>query len=270
MKYLFATIILCSISYLSFSQVGDYHNDTLVNYMDINKKKQGKWVKKYDNGQIRYKGQFKNDKPIGTFYYYFNDGQLKSILDYDDNGNARCEMYHENGNIAAKGKYNENRERIANWEFYYENGETSARIPYENNKANGKVYIYYTDGSLLLECNYNMGTLDGEYKRYFRHGAKQIIGTYKDGSRHGHFKFYDTSDRLIEEGPFVNGLRHGTFIDYDAAQAPDTIEYINNRPENWEELNEELQKQLEDAKNNQHEFKHPEDYYDNPIDFFRP
>ena len=252
-----------------FSQVGDYHNDTLVNYMDINKKKQGKWIKKHDNGQIRYKGQFVDDMPVGTFYYYFKDGKLKSMLDYDNKGNARCEMFHENGNIAATGKYNKNRERIGDWEFHYENGVTSAKIPYENNKAHGKVFIYYTDGSLLLECNYNNGTLDGEYKKYFKHGARQILGTYKNGSRNGHFKVFDTSDRLIEEGPFINGLRHGTFIKYEGVQGPDTIEYINNKPENWEELNEELQKQLEDAKNNQHRFKHPEDYIDNPIEFFR-
>ena len=41
-----------------------------VNQTDDYGNKQGVWTKSYKNGKVRYKGQFKNNKHIGLFYYY--------------------------------------------------------------------------------------------------------------------------------------------------------------------------------------------------------
>ncbi|MCF0207492.1 MAG: hypothetical protein HUK15_08695, partial [Bacteroidales bacterium] len=77
-----ALVMLAAFAMPSFAQlVGEKQADgTIINYIDINKKKQGKWVKKYDNGQIRYEGFFTNDQPTGTFKYYHENGKQKSIL----------------------------------------------------------------------------------------------------------------------------------------------------------------------------------------------
>ena len=50
-----------------------------TNYTDDLGKKQGKWVKKYDGGKIRYTGTFRDDIPIGTFTYFFErDGGIQA------------------------------------------------------------------------------------------------------------------------------------------------------------------------------------------------
>lgn len=41
-------------------------------------------------------------------------------------------------------------------------------------------------------------------------------------------------------------------------------------PDNWDELMEEWRAKEEWAKENQNKFKQPEDYFDNPIEFFKP
>ena len=43
-----------------------------LNKTDANGKKQGDWKKYYENGFVRYQGQFKDDKPVGTFNYYYD------------------------------------------------------------------------------------------------------------------------------------------------------------------------------------------------------
>jgi len=269
MRYLSLFIVL-TIATIVNAQVGDYSNDTLINYTDINGKKQGKWVKKYDDGQIRYKGFFVNDIPTGTFYYYFGDGALKSLLDYNDKGCANVEFYHENGEQAASGKYNENRERIGLWTMYFKDGSKSAKIMYEHNKASGPVEIYYPSGNKLLDCVYSDGQLNGDYKRYFQNGAQQEIGTYKNGMRHGYFKFYNPSNNFTEVGTYYKGDKHGAWINYEALPGPDTVEYTFGIPENWKELDQQFRDTIEWAKHNQDKFKQPQDYIDNPFDFFKP
>ena len=65
MRYLF----LFFIPFLGFSQP--------FNIIDDNGQKQGKWIKKYENGLNRYTGQFKNDIPYGLFHYYYESGELR-------------------------------------------------------------------------------------------------------------------------------------------------------------------------------------------------
>ena len=48
-----------------------------LNQIDNNGQKQGLWKKSYENGNLRYKGQFNNDIPIGIFYYYYKSGELQ-------------------------------------------------------------------------------------------------------------------------------------------------------------------------------------------------
>ena len=58
------------LPFLAFSQS--------VNELDASGKKQGIWTKTYKNGNLRYRGQFKDDKPQGLFYYYFSSGESQA------------------------------------------------------------------------------------------------------------------------------------------------------------------------------------------------
>ena len=57
------------IPFLSISQS--------INYVDNFGMKQGMWQKKYNNGNVRYEGFFKDNKETGLFRYFYEDGSLK-------------------------------------------------------------------------------------------------------------------------------------------------------------------------------------------------
>ena len=59
-----------------------------INQIDSNGMKQGVWKKTYDNGNLRYKGNFKNDNPEGIFYYYYKSGELQLEKEFFHNGLA--------------------------------------------------------------------------------------------------------------------------------------------------------------------------------------
>ena len=65
-------ILLLFLPFLSVSQ---------VNQKDAKGQKQGVWNKKYPGSNtFIYKGQFKDDKAIGEFTYYYEIGKIKSII----------------------------------------------------------------------------------------------------------------------------------------------------------------------------------------------
>src|ERR1035437_8927267 len=55
---------------------------TALNQSDSKHLKQGKWVGKYSDGTVRYDGSFINDKPVGAWKRYHENGKLKATLLY--------------------------------------------------------------------------------------------------------------------------------------------------------------------------------------------
>ena len=90
-------IFFVVIPILSFSQ---------ENFIDEFGRKQGKWTAKYDNGTIRYKGDFKDDKPQGIFYFYYDNGNLHITQDFFHDGSAAAtHIYYKNGFLKAAWHY---------------------------------------------------------------------------------------------------------------------------------------------------------------------
>lgn len=266
-------IILIAFSFnLSLSaqsaEAGD--SDTVLNYVDIQGNKQGQWIKHYSNGNVRFKGFFIDDIEQGTFKHYHRNGRIKSVLNYDDDGAATVEMFWENGNRAAKGAYNSERERIGYWQLFYQDGRLLQTIEYENGQAHGEVVMYYPGTDVkLLECTYKNARLNGEYIKYFNNSLKMEEGSYKDGFKHGKYTYYTSDGFIDEQGQYVEGRRVGEWLTYSKGEFEDTVKYINGRPENYEELMQEWLDRKEWAKENQEKFRNPHDYFDNPYEFFR-
>ena len=77
-----------------------------INKTDASGKKQGHWIKRYENGNIQYNGYFKDDKPIGEFKRFYEDAQLRSVQVFNTDGSeADVTFYHQNGFIASTGRY---------------------------------------------------------------------------------------------------------------------------------------------------------------------
>src|SRR5690554_5455454 len=92
-KNLISILTLLSIvsSSYSFSQ---------LTQVDATGKKQGEWVKYYDEPEfanvVRYKGQFKDDKPFRKFIYYYPSKKIRAISVHDPNGiRSEAYLYHE-------------------------------------------------------------------------------------------------------------------------------------------------------------------------------
>ena len=133
---------------------------------------------KYDNGFLRYEGEFKNGKRNG----YGHEYNSLHIIVYEGE--------YLNGKRNGKGK-----------EFDPHNGKIIFFGEYLNGKRNGKGKEFYY-GNLKFEGEY----LNGERLNDKRYDKKEnMINILKTGK--GFIKEYDDKGELIFEGEYLNGKK---------------------------------------------------------------
>ena len=143
MKAIVIIFLLVSSSVLLFGQSAP---DT-INRTDSKGRKQGVWKKTHPQNTVyQYVGQFKDDKPYGTFKYYYEDGALKSIVKFSNSGMlARSVSFWENGRVMSKGNYI-NQKKDSTWIYYDQYGYLNLAEQYSIGKLDGWRVVYYQLG----------------------------------------------------------------------------------------------------------------------------
>jgi antitoxin component YwqK of YwqJK toxin-antitoxin module len=199
-KIIFLTLFSFSIV-SSFSQT-----------LDANGKKQGYW-KKYDTkGKLLYEGEFKNDKPISTFKYYYPNDSVKAIMNFKLEGKiAYSKLFHMNGKRMGEGKYI-NEEKDSVWLFFDEAGVLISKDNYKLGKKNGQSIVYLPDGNIAEERLFKDNVMNGPYKQYFGPGKLRGMGSYVNGELDGKSTHYYPNGVEVATGYYVLGKKNGPWI----------------------------------------------------------
>ena len=221
-----------------------------INQTDREGRKQGRWIKKYPDGNILYDGYFKNDKPAGEFKRYYEDNTLKSLLVFSPDGTeAEATLYYRNGFTASTGKY-VNQLKEGKWQFfsptskglliseeeysgnrkngpavkYYPDGKAAEKLYFKNNVRHGECLKYYPDGTLNLKTYYTDGKLNGSFEAFFENGNPEMTGQYKNDLREGVWVIYkkDGSQRFRTE--YNSGIPDNAEINIYESDYIDSLE----------------------------------------------
>lgn len=211
-----AYILILLFSLNSFSQG--------ANKVDDKGRKQGEWVKKHEKSQkVLYKGQFKNDMPVGKFVFYHENGKVKAISKYSNEGqDSYVATYHENGKVLSYGKYI-SKKKDSTWVYYDEWGFLISSEMYRRGEKNGKSIVYYpynrkTQGGspkILEVINYTDGVRDGEWTKYFKNGTKLGEGNYSVDQYEGKQTYYHSNGNKKSVIHFKRGVKSGYSFVYD-------------------------------------------------------
>lgn len=191
------------------------------NETDSEGRKQGKWMKYYEDGKtVRYKGQFKDDVPYGKFVYYYPSGDVQTILEYEEEGVAISKTYFENGSLMAKGYYVD-QQKNGTWWYFSIDKLILAKEVYENGLLEGKAYKFFpaeigSQPTVLEEINYKGGVAQGAWTRYFKDGKTQIKGKYVDGLQDGECSWYTPSGKIEVVGYYKEGKKHGPWSSFES------------------------------------------------------
>ncbi|HXB10372.1 MAG TPA: toxin-antitoxin system YwqK family antitoxin [Bacteroidia bacterium] len=203
-----------------------------LNRVDKMGRKQGMWEQKYPNGNIRYKGRFKDDKPTGVFkYYYEANDSLRILAIYSDNGKvSRVHEYYPSGALASTGKYVD-QQKDSVWKIYDPIQKLRHKDQYVNGKREGKSIIFFPDGNILESKSWHNGLENGKWQQFFDNGELKLDGNYVNGKVEGVVNFYNADGKLEISGTYRNDVRDGKWTYYDdAGRAKDSMSFKNDRP----------------------------------------
>lgn len=193
-----------------------------VNQTDSKGRKQGKWEKKYPKmTTYEYQGQFKDDKPVGTFTYYYPTGKVKTIVKHQPSGRSTAVMYHESGVVFATGIYR-NQLKDSVWDYFGPSGRQSLKETYSKGKLHGKTTVYYVPEDIndkrLLPARvttYVNGVIEGDVIEYFEGGGVKSSVKYVAGDRNGLYVLNHPNGKPMIQERYKNGVRHGWCMTFD-------------------------------------------------------
>lgn len=207
-------IVLSVMFFLAAALIfGQELSNVHANKTDGQGRKQGHW-KVYDtNGNIKLEGNYVNGKPIGLFKFFYPDGHKKALINNLDSGKVTyATLFHENGNLMAKGKYLK-QQKDSLWQYFdQENGKLLSEEFYSDGKKQGIVKTYYPSGEVAEEVTYKNDVKDGPWKQYFTDGAIKGKGTYVNGEPDGMYIMYHINGNVQVSGKYAAGEKEGVWV----------------------------------------------------------
>lgn len=186
----------------------------LAQTTDASGKKQGYWKKKDERtGKLIYEGEFKDDKPVGKFKYYFPNDTVKAIMFFRNDGKTSyAKLFHMNGKRAAEGKYINKETKDSTWTYYDEMGVLLSRETYNMGKKNGTSFVYLPNGAVSEERNYKNDVQDGVFKQYFDGKNIKAQGNYVNGNLEGRVAYFFPNGVEAAAGFYKNGKKNSVWI----------------------------------------------------------
>ena len=207
-------ILLLFLPFLSVSQ---------VNQKDAKGQKQGVWNKKYTGSNtFIYIGQFKDDKAIGEFTYYYESGKIKSLIKHIPNSNLSFAVfYSENEAVLSEGFY-KNQLKDSTWLNFTSSGALSSKDCFLQNQLHGEKIIYYIEGQIengvlipLSISNYKKDLQDGLYTEFFSTGKIKKKGIFQNGLKDGEWLEYHPNGQIAQKTKFKKDNLHTWVYSYD-------------------------------------------------------
>jgi len=244
-RKLFTIILLFEIAAVSYCQT-----DANLNLTDKDGRKQGHWISRYPNGNIRYEGFFRDGYPVGEFRRYYDDQSINSVMIFTNNGKeADANIFFPDGSPAASGKYI-NQMKEGKWKFFspsipgylvneeeysknirngqsikfYTDSTIAEKAWYKNDKKEGEYSQYYASGKIFLKSYYKEGFLNGQFEVWYENGNTEIRGYYKNNLREDKWIIYNEDGTIRYEMNYNGGITKDRQMDIDASELIDNLE----------------------------------------------
>ena len=204
------------------------------NQFDANGKRHGVWKKFYNNGRVRYVGQFEHGKEVGIFKYYSaatSDFPIVVKEFNKANTTAIVKFYTKKGDLESKGlMIGKNRE--GKWLYFHVDGKTvMAEENYKNGKLHGAYKTFYNSGKPTEVAAYKNGLLSGNFKKYSIKGHLYQDFNYENGKLNGPAVYYNRkSGQLTTKGQFKDDIRVGTWENYVDGELVSTEQPNKKKP----------------------------------------
>jgi uncharacterized protein len=196
----------------------------------------GAWKTFYPSGILREDFAYKHGKLDGYYRKYDRDGNMESIVRYENGVLVRDSdevydleikrNYYPDMQVKIEGTYRDGIAHGIRKEF---NPDGSLKVAYvmdmgrllgfgildAQGRKQGYWKEFYVEGPLKSEGNYKDAIKTGDWIMYFPNGIVEQKGNYnQNGREHGQWIWYYMDGTLRKEESFTNGLRNGEMVEY--------------------------------------------------------
>jgi antitoxin component YwqK of YwqJK toxin-antitoxin module len=184
-----------------------------LNQVDEAGRKQGPWKKYYENSEaVFYKGQFKDDSPIGTFTYFYRDGSKKGEMTYRADGYVSNKTYYpKTGQLMAEGRYIDQK-KDSTWNYYSRSGGLASVENYIEGAKEGEEIVYFDNGEVAELTTHKDGLRNGPWVQKYDNGQVKVSGTFVQDELEGPVEYFFMNGAKEITGKFQDGLREGTWM----------------------------------------------------------
>ncbi|PKN06559.1 MAG: hypothetical protein CVU72_03855 [Deltaproteobacteria bacterium HGW-Deltaproteobacteria-7] len=161
------------------------------------------------NGQLAFRGQYRDDQPVGLAESFDEDGKPTNITDNEAKTVVRYD-YYDSRQLKSVVRTRDGKKHGLQ-ESYYPSGRKMNENGYEADQQSGKYAAWWENGNQASTGFYKLirhpegyynSVKHGTFKEYQENGALQREETYMDGNPSGIFRRYYKNGKLLEEGEY--------------------------------------------------------------------
>ena len=245
-------LLLIISSLLVSAGISAQPTDTLWNQTDSLGQRQGYWKKLSPDGNLIYKGFFRDGKPVGKMERYYENGSKRAELVYPEGTDiTRAKIFYKTGNLAAVGRY-VNMAKDSVWRYYsYYSDDLMNTETYDKGLKNGESIKYYPGGQIAEIMSWKQDMKHGPWKQFFEDSTTRLLSWHDSNQLHGKYQVYNRNRILIMDGEYIHGKMDKTWHFYDDnSKEKHTLLYEQGKLQNSKELEEWVIKHMEEIEKN--------------------
>jgi hypothetical protein len=137
-----------------------------------------------------YRSYYANERQTVHFEGKIANNQLNGIW----------RSYYENGNLKSSVNYKDGKVDGIAFFYYNDNKETpSAEVVFVQDRVHGTYKEYFQNGVQKAMLTFEKGKLNGDSEFYYPTGKLKMSGKFKDDEKKGKWLFYDEKGELINK-----------------------------------------------------------------------
>jgi len=219
----------------------------------------GKMSSKYNNGNMKTEGQYKDGLPVGTWKFWDRDateytGAVSKYVFHEIQSGETLEKIADNFEIDVDQLYELNEDidkdtgdkikagqvigvktaddADGQFLFWYDKQRIKIKSHkvFINGRRNSKWTFWNENGNIVRTGSYAAGKRDGSYAYYFNDGSKKEEGAWKNDQRDGLWVKYSNNGNTQKEGTYSNGKKDGVWTTWnDKGLMASKYLYENNK-----------------------------------------
>ena len=219
----------------------------------------GKMSSKYNNGNRKTEGQYKDGLPVGDWKFWDRDGteyngSVSRYVFHEIQSGETLEKIANNFEVDVDQLYELNEDidkdtgdkikagqvigvktaddTDGQFLFWYDKQRIKIKSHkvFNNGKRNGRWTFWNENGNIVRTGSYAVGKRDGSYAYYFNDGSKKEEGAWKNDQRDGLWTKYSNNGNTQKEGTYSNGKKDGVWTTWnDKGLIASKYLYENNK-----------------------------------------